>query len=66
MAETLKFAYIVILFVSLFIIAVVGLKECDTDEDCAKLYVNIKPELLRCMENHCFGHGFHPDFGIDL
>ncbi|CAJ2670011.1 unnamed protein product [Trifolium pratense] len=66
MAETLKFAYIVIFFVSLFIIVVVGLKECDTDEDCAKLYVDDIPKLLKCVEERCYEYTFIPDFIIDF
>ncbi|WJX81951.1 hypothetical protein P8452_64773 [Trifolium repens] len=53
MDQTLKFAYFVILFVSLFIIVAVGHKECDTDDDCYKKYTNSIPGILKCLDGYC-------------
>ncbi|CAJ2670560.1 unnamed protein product [Trifolium pratense] len=53
MAHTLKFVYIVIFFVSLFIIAVVGQTKCDTDYDCYKLDPSEPHGSLTCYGGYC-------------
>ncbi|CAJ2670559.1 unnamed protein product [Trifolium pratense] len=49
MAETLKFVYIMILFVSLFIVVVVGQRKCNTDEECYKKYPDAAPGTMTCF-----------------
>ncbi|WJX76371.1 hypothetical protein P8452_59798 [Trifolium repens] len=50
MVETLKFVYIVILFVSLFLVVALGQRECDTDEECYKKYPSTIPVTMICFE----------------
>ncbi|CAJ2670564.1 unnamed protein product [Trifolium pratense] len=52
MPQTLKFAYIAILFVSLLNVVVFGFK-CDTHEDCYKIFPTVIPETLKCVEGFC-------------
>ncbi|CAJ2670566.1 unnamed protein product [Trifolium pratense] len=57
MAQTFKFAYFVIILVSLFIVVVVGQKECDTEADCYKLYVCHAPGTMKCLHGVCVSPG---------
>ncbi|CAJ2670501.1 unnamed protein product [Trifolium pratense] len=52
MAESLKFVYIVILFVSLFISVVVCKRECVNHSDCYKLYPSVTTKMM-CNNGHC-------------
>ncbi|CAJ2670355.1 unnamed protein product [Trifolium pratense] len=53
MVATLKFVYIVILFVSLFLVVALGQRECDTDEKCYKKYPSTVPVTMICFEGYC-------------
>ncbi|CAJ2637331.1 unnamed protein product [Trifolium pratense] len=53
MAETLKFVYIMILFISLFIVVVVGIIKCETDEDCYRHFPIADPKTVVCFRNEC-------------
>ncbi|CAJ2637330.1 unnamed protein product [Trifolium pratense] len=53
MGETLKFVYIMILFISLFIVVVVGKTKCETDEDCYISFPNAPRGTMACFRNEC-------------
>ncbi|CAJ2670553.1 CCP protein [Trifolium pratense] len=57
MALILKFAYTLILFVSLFMVVVVGQvpyeTKCETDEDCYKMFPLANRGAVECKDGVC-------------
>jgi len=56
MAETLKFVYVLILFISIFLVIIVcdsaylpNSRPCITDKDCSQ----VKNYTSRCRKGHC-------------
>ncbi|CAJ2648500.1 unnamed protein product [Trifolium pratense] len=51
MVQTIKFVYVVLLFISLLLVT--NALKCDTDDDCPKSNTPSVPYTWRCYKNTC-------------
>ncbi|KEH30246.1 putative Late nodulin [Medicago truncatula] len=53
MAEILKFFYIAIIYLSLFLVVFEDKRECDTNFDCQQKFSTQAEDLLWCIRGYC-------------